>query len=289
MTIAITGATGHLGRLVIDELLKHTNAEEVVALARDTTKAADLASRGVEVRLFDYDQPQTLAPALVGADRLLLVSGNAIGQRVPQHAAVIEAAKVAGVPFVAYTSVLHADTAETLAVVPEHVETERLLADAHFTVALLRNGWYSENLVEVAKQAADSGFLLTSAGGGLQFTASRADFAAAAAAVLTAETARATTYELAGDTGFTQDEFARMVSELTGKPVTVNHVSYQEHRAALTEASLPQGLVDFLVSTDQAISEGELADPDPGTLSRLIGRPTTPLRDTLAKVVVTSG
>lgn len=284
MTIAITGATGQLGRLVIDELLTRTTADHIVALVRDTSKAADLAARGVETRQFDYDQPGTLAPALEGVERLLLISGNAVGQRIPQHAAVIEAATAAGVPFVAYTSVLHADTAKLLAVAPEHVETERLLAEAPFTVALLRNGWYSENLIGAAQQAASSGTLLTSAGQGKQFVAPRADYAAAAAVVLTAQAATAATYELAGDNGFTQDEFAQLVGELAGRAIAVEQVSAEEHRAALENAGLSDALIGFLVSTDAAIAAGELADPDPGTLSRLIGRPTASLRDTLAPV-----
>lgn len=282
MTIAITGATGNLGRLVIDQLLERTGADQIVALARDTTKASDLAARGVEVRPFDYDRPETLASALTGIDRLLLISGNAVGQRLSQHSAVIEAAKTAGVPFVAYTSVLHADTAKYLAVAPDHVETEKLLAEAPFTVALLRNGWYSENTIDAAKQAADSGVLLTSAEDGRQSAAPRADFAAATAVVLTAEPAEAGTYELAGDTGFTQDEFAQIVGELSGTTISVQNVPAEEHRAKLAAANLPDGAIDFLVSTDQAIAAGELADPSPGTLSRLIGRQTTPLRDTLA-------
>lgn len=282
MTIAVTGATGQLGRLVIEELLARASPDQIVALARDTSKAEDIADRGVEVRAFDYDQADALAPALAGVDRLLLISGNAIGQRIAQHTAVIEAATAAGAPLVAYTSVLHADQAKTLAVAPEHVETERLLEGAPFAVALLRNGWYSENLVDAATQAADSGSVVTSARDGEQFTASRRDFAAAAAVVLTAETDPAGVYELAGDQGFTQDEFARIVGELTGKTIAVTQVSADEHRAALAAAGLPAGLVEFLVSTDLAIADGELADPDPGTLSRLIGRPTTPLRETLA-------
>ena len=285
MTIAVTGATGQLGRLVIDELLTRTSADQIVALARDTAKAADLAERGVEVRAFDYSQPVGLAAALNGVDRLLLISGNAIGQRVQQHTAVIEAATVARVPLVAYTSVLHADTAKTLAVAPEHVATEQLLAEAPFDVVLLRNGWYSENVVEAAKQAAATGVILTSAGDGQQFTAPRADYAAAAAAVLTAETVEPATYELAGDEGWTQDDFAQIISELSGKAVAVQQVSAAEHQAALAAAGLPEGVIGFLVSTDAAIADGELADPAPGTLSRLIGRPTTPIRDTLAEAL----
>lgn len=285
MTIAVTGATGQLGRLVIDELLARTSADQIVALARDTAKAADLAARGVEVRAFDYSQPEGLVAALNGVDRLLLISGNAIGQRVQQHTAVIEAATVAGVPLVAYTSVLHADTAKTLAVAPEHVATEQLLAEAPFDVVLLRNGWYSENVVEAAKQAAATGVILTSAGDGQQFTAPRPDYAAAAAAVLTAETVEPATYELAGDEGWTQDDFAQIISELSGKAVAVQQVSAAEHQAALAAAGLPEGVIGFLVSTDAAIADGELADPAPGTLSRLIGRPTTPIRDTLAEAL----
>ena len=254
-----------------------------MALARDTAKAADLAERGVEVRAFDYSQPEGLAAALNGVDRLLLISGNAIGQRVQQHTAVIEAATVARVPLVAYTSVLHADTAKTLAVAPEHVATEQLLAEAPFDVVLLRNGWYSENVVEAAKQAAATGVILTSAGDGQQFTAPRADYAAAAAEVLTAETVEPATYELAGDEGWTQDDFAQIISELSGQAVAVQQVSAAEHQAALAAAGLPEGVIGFLVSTDAAIADGELADPAPGTLSRLIGRPTTPIRDTLAE------
>ncbi|MGO1591930.1 MAG: SDR family oxidoreductase [Ancrocorticia sp.] len=282
MTIAITGATGQLGHLVIEELLERTTPDQLIALARNTEKASDFAAQGIEVRTFDYDQPETLAPALKGVDRLLLISGNAIGQRIPQHTAVIEAAKTAGVPFLAYTSVLHADTAKSLAVAPEHVATEKLLAEAPFTVALLRNGWYTENVIDTAKQAAETGSLLTSAADGRQFAAPRKDYAAAAAIVLTAAEAPAATYELAGDTGFTQDEFAQTVSELSGKDIAVQHVSAEDHRAALAQAGLPDGVIDFLVSTDVAISDGELADPQPGTLSLLLGRPTTPLRDTLA-------
>ncbi|WP_018135714.1 SDR family oxidoreductase [Acaricomes phytoseiuli] len=283
MVIAITGATGQLGRLVVDELLARTAPDQIIALARDTAKAGDLAARGIDVRTFDYDQPETLAPALEGVDRLLLISGNAIGQRVAQHTAVIEAAKSANVPFVAYTSVLHADSAKTLTVAPEHAETEKLLAAAPFTVAVLRNGWYSENLIPGARQAAESGTLLTNAGDGEQFTASRDDYATATAIVLTAEEPRGAIYELAGDSGVTQDELARIITDVSGKPVAVQQVSADEHRAALIAAGLPEAAADFVVSTDTAIAGGELADPEPGTLSRLIGRPTTPLRETLAE------
>jgi len=284
MTIAFTGATGHLGALVAHALLARTSPDQLVALARDPHKdsARALADRGIDVRAFDYDAPQTLAPALEGVDRLLLISGNAIGQRVPQHQAVIDAATKAGVPFLAYTSFLHADQASLIAVAPDHQATEKLLAAAPFAVALLRNGWYTENYLDTARQAAESGTLLTSAGTGLVSSAARADYAEAAAVVLTAPEATAATYELSGDIAWSQAEFAVITSEVSGKPVTLQDVPADRHREILSQAGLPQGAIDFVVGTDQAIAAGELEDRTPGTLSRLLGRPTTPLRDVLA-------
>lgn len=283
MTIAVTGATGHLGSLTVDALLGRVPASDVVALVRDTGRAGSLVARGVGVRHFDYDQPGTLAPALEGVDRLLLVSGNAVGHRVPQHRAVIEAATAARVPFLAYTSVLHADIA-TGPVSPEHRATEALLAEAPFEVALLRNGWYSENYVPTAQQAAGTGEVLTSAGSGRVASAARADYAAAAAAVLTASEPRPGTFELSGDHAWDLKEFARIVSELSGREVHVHDVTPEEHLRLLLDAGVPEGGAQFVVGTDQAISLGELADT-PGTLSELIGRPTTPLADTLAPVL----
>lgn len=285
MTIAFTGATGHFGNLLADELLARTDATNLVALARDPEKASNLADKGIEVRAFDYDQPDALAPALEGVDRLLLVSGNAIGQRTPQHKAVIDAAAEAGVGFFAYTSFLHTDAASIIAVAPEHQETEALLAKAPFDVALLRNGWYTENFEDLATQAASTGTLLGSAGDGRIASATRQDFAAAAAVVLTSETPEAGTYELSGDTRFTLEDLARTISEVSGTEVTVNNVSSDEHRKILLESGAPEGLVDFLVSTDAAIAAGELDDTNPGTLSTLIGRPTTPLADVVAQWV----
>lgn len=286
MTIAVTGSTGHLGGLVIEALLEHLPAPRVLALARDTTRARALADRGVEVRTFDYDRPDTLAPALEGVDRLLLVSGNAVGHRVPQHRAVIEAASAAGVRFLAYTSVLHADTA-TGPVAPEHRETEAILAHAPFEVALLRNGWYSENYLPTAQQAVASGEVLTSAGSGRVASAARADYAAAAAAVLAADTPRPGTYELSGDHAWDTTELARTIASLSGHEVRVHEVSPDEHLRLLVGAGVPEGGAEFVVGTDRAISRGELADT-PGTLSALIGRPTTPLADTLRPALTQS-
>lgn len=282
MTIAFTGATGQLGSLVATALLERTGAENLVALVRNPEKAADLVEKGIEVREFDYDRSETLVPALDGVDRLLLISGNAIGQRVPQHRAVIEAATDAGVGFVAYTSFLHADEARIIAVAPEHQETERLLVDAPFTVALLRNGWYTENFEDLVRQAAVSGVLLGSIGEGRIASASRKDYAEAAAAVLTADDAEDAVYELSGDEPWTLADLARLISEKTGGLVESRNVSSEEHRHILLNTGVPAAAVDFLVSTDQAIAAGELDDRAPGDLSRLIGHPTTPLSEVVS-------
>ncbi|MFT3716170.1 MAG: SDR family oxidoreductase [Gordonia sp. (in: high G+C Gram-positive bacteria)] len=281
MTIAFTGATGHLGQLVADALLTREEAGNIVALARDPQKASDLAAKGIQVRAFDYAQPDGLAAALDGVDRLLLISGTEFGQRVAQHQAVIDAATQAGVGFLAYTSFLHADDAPLIAVAPEHVETEKLLADAPFPVALLRNGWYTENYEDAARQAAESGVLLGATGGGRISSAARRDYADAAAAVLTGDPTAAT-YELAGDRSWSLDDLAAAITTASGTPVQAKDVSADELRTALTGAGLPAPLIDFLVGTDQAIAAGELEDPNPGELSRLIGRPTTPLSETVA-------
>jgi NAD(P)H dehydrogenase (quinone) len=281
MTIAFTGATGHFGRLLADALRARTSADNLVALVRDPGKAVDLEAQGIEVRAFDYDQPAGLVPALRGVDRLVLVSGNAVGQRIPQHRAVIEAAAEAGVGFVAYTSFLHTDTAKIIGVAPEHRATEQLLADASFPVALLRNGWYTENFEQMAQQAASTGTLLGSAGTGRISAATRKDLAEAAAVVITAEQPKPATYELAGDRSFTLADLARVVSEASGARIVYRDVSAEEHTKALADAGLESWLVDFFVGTDQAISAGELEDPEPGTLSSLIGHPTTPLAETV--------
>ena len=282
MTIAFTGATGQLGTLVAQELLKRTSADQLVALVRDPAKAENLAGAGIDVRKFDYDEPEGLTSALQGIDRLLLISGNAVGQRVPQHTAVIEAATAADVGFVAYTSFLHTDTTEINAVAPEHVETEKLLAAAPFDVALLRNGWYIENFADRVAQAVDSGTLIGSANDGRISGAARNDFAEAAAVVLTAEDATDATYELAGDEAFTLADLAKVASTVSGKPVEYRNVPTDEYRAALTDAGTPPFFVDFLATTDESIAAGELEDPKPGTLSHLIGRPTTPVAEIVA-------
>lgn len=278
MTIAVTGATGALGTLVVDALLERVPATEIVALVRDLEKAVPLAEKGVTVRHFDYDQPQSLARELDDVTDLLLISGNAVGQRFDQHRAVIDAAVTAGVRRLVYTSVLHADTA-TLPVAPEHVQTEQYLADAGIAHVLLRNGWYHENYLGELQTAPSTGTVLTSAGDGRVASAARADYAAAAAIVLTTPEAQPV-YELSGDVAWSFDDLAAALSEVTGTQIEVARVDADSQRETLLGAGLDAGLVEFIVAVDAGIAAGELADVN-GQLSSLIGRPTTPLVEVL--------
>lgn len=279
MTIAVTGATGALGTLVVDTLLARTAPDTVVALARDTTKAAALADRGATVREADYDRPATLPAALDGVDTLLLISGNVPGEgRVAQHRAVIDAAKAAGVGRIVYTGILGGPgTANPLAA--DHVRTEELLAQSGVPHTVLRNGWYNENYASALDAAAKTGAVLTSADGGRVASAARADYAEAAAAVLTAETPKPV-YELSGDTAWTQGDLAAALAEVLGAPVAVHHTTTSGHVQALTGAGLDEGTARFVAAIDAAIAAGALATTT-GELSALIGRPTTPLVDTL--------
>lgn len=277
---AVTGASGQLGQLVLHALIAKVDPGTIVALVRDPAKLAAFAAQGVVVRRFDYDAPETLAPALEGVDRLLLISGNEIGKRVPQHQAVIEAAKAAGVGFIAYTSILHADTIP-LALANEHRATEALLRESGVPHALLRNGWYTENYLPGAFSALEHGVLLGSAGEGRISTATRADYAEAAAMVLAGKGLGGQVYELAGDEGFTLAEFAAAISGIAGKAIPYRDLPEAEYRAVLEGAGLPAPLAAALADSDAKAAEGALFD-DGHALSGLIGRPTTPWRETLA-------
>lgn len=275
---AVTGASGQLGRLVVEALLGKVAARDIVALVRNPESVADFAAKGVVVRVFDYDAPETLAPALAGVTRLLLISGNAVGSRVPQHRAVIDAAKAAGVALIAYTSILHGQ-ASPMALAAEHKATEDLLAASGLPTALLRNGWYTENYLMGAGPAIAHGVLLGSAGDGVISAASRADYAEAAAVVLTR--GEAGTFELAGDSGFTLAELAAALAEISGKPVAYQNLPQADYAKALEGAGLPAPFAAILADSDARAGEGALFD-DSHTLSSLIGRPTTPWRETVA-------
>lgn len=285
--IAITGATGQLGRLVIDALLaRNTPAKDVVALVRDPQKAKDLAAKGVTVRQADYSKPETLLPALAGVDRLLLISSNELGQRATQHRAVIGAAKTAGVKLLAYTSVLHADIS-TLGLAVEHRETEHDLRASGVPFTLLRNGWYTENYAASIPAALQHGAILGSAQNGKISSAARADYALAAAIVLTGNDSAVhagRAYELAGDHAYTLTEFAQAVATQSGKPVVYNDLPQAAYQAALAGFGLPEGVAELLANSDAAAAKGALFD-DSGVLSKLIGRATTPFADTIRTAV----
>lgn len=278
--IAITGATGQLGRLVIDALLQRVPASEVLALVRDPLKARDLTALGVTVRQADYSQPQTLATALVGVERLLLISSNEIGQRTAQHLAVIDAAKAAGVKLLAYTSVLRADTS-ALGLAAEHLATEQALSASGLDHVLLRNGWYSENYSAGLPTALEHGVLLGAAGQGRIASAARADYAEAAAVVLTSEGQAGRVYELAGDSAYTLEQLAAQTARQSGKPLVYQNLSQEEYQAALLGIGLPEGFAVLLADSDAAAAKGALFD-DGQQLSRLIGRGTTPIADSVA-------
>jgi NAD(P)H dehydrogenase (quinone) len=281
--IAITGATGQLGRLVIDALLKTVPATDIIAAVRSPEKAADLAALGVQVRKADYADTTTLASAFKGVSKLLLISSSEVGQRAAQHSAVIEAAKEAGVGLVAYTSILHADVS-TLGLAAEHKETEAMLKASGVPHALLRNGWYTENYVAGIAAALAHGVVMGSAGEGRIASAARADYAAAAAAVLTGVNQAGRIYELAGDTGYTLTEFAAEIARQSGKPVVYQDLPEADYKAALVSHGLPEGFAALLADSDAQAAKGGLFD-DSHQLSQLIGRATTPLATVVAAAI----
>lgn len=272
MTIAITGATGHLGRQIIAQLRQHIPATDIVALVRSPAKAADLA---VATRQADYTQPATLEAALQGVDTLMLISGNEIGQRAVQHANVITAAQRAGVKHIVYTSLLRADTSP-LNLAPEHVETEKMLKASGIAWTILRNGWYSENYTASIPAALELGAFYGSAGEGKIASAARADYAAAAVAVLTSTGHEGKTYELAGDQAYTLADLAAELSARTGRQIPYVNIPEADYAAALVKAGLPEGFAAAIASWDTGAAQGALFD-DGHQLSRLIGRNTTPL------------
>ena len=282
--IAVTGASGQLGRLAIQFLLSRHPAARILAIARDPAKIADLADAGVQVREGDYDRPDTLDAALAGVERLLLVSSSEIGKRAPQHQAVIDAAIRAGVGLVAYTSLLHADTSP-LGLAVEHVQTEQALQASGLPHALLRNGWYAENYTAGIAGALQHGVVLGSAGDGRLSLAARADYAEAAAIIMASDATQAgKVYELAGDHAITLTDFAALVARKTGIPIAYQDLPQQDYRDALLSAGLPGFVADLLSDSDAGAAKGGLFD-DSGTLGRLIGRATTPIEDVIASAL----
>jgi NAD(P)H dehydrogenase (quinone) len=278
--LAITGATGQLGAFVIQSLLNKTDAHALVAAVRSPEKAADLKAKGVRVRQADYNQPATLATAFEGVDQVLLISSSEVGQRATQHQAVIDAAKAAGVRRVVYTSLLHGDQSP-LALADEHKTTEAALKASGLEYVILRNGWYSENYLGNVPTALEHGVLFGATGEGKIASAPRADYAEAAANVLLDKSvASGQVFELAGDSAYTLADFAAWISEFSGKTVTFNNLSEAEYRELLVKAGLPEGFAHILADSDVGASHGALFD-DSHTLSTLLGRPTTSMKQSV--------
>ena len=283
MKIAITGATGQLGHYVIQALLTKTDAQNIVALVRDLNKAQHLKAQGVELRHFDYDQTETLAPALEGIDKLLLISANEIGRRTPQHQAVIQAAQQSNVPYIAYTSLLNAD-ASTLGLSQEHRETEALIKNSGLTYTFLRNNWYTENYLAGLSHAIESGTLYGAANDGKISSASRIDYAEAAATVLISDAHENKIYELAGSTAFTLQDFANTISEVSGQAVQYKNLTSEQYHQGLVQAGLPTGLVDVIVDADVQTQTGAMFS-DSKDLEKLIGRKTTSIQEEITNTL----
>jgi NAD(P)H dehydrogenase (quinone) len=281
MSLVITATSGHLGRLVVESLLaRGTDPADIVATARDLDSISGLAARGVRTARLDYDEPTTVAEVVETGDILLLVSGSEVGRRAGQHASVIEAAKQAGVARIVYTSVLGATTTPLL-LAPEHKATEEALVASGVPFTILRNGWYTENYAGEIEKGRETGAITASVGDGRVASASRVDYADAAAVVLTGEGHEGAVYELSGDVAWSFDELAAAIAGIVGRDVVYTRMTPEEHAAVLTSAGLDEGTVGFVVGLDGDIRAGLLADTS-GDLARLIGRPTTPLAEGLA-------
>lgn len=280
---AVTGASGRLGRLVVDSLLEKISPNQIVALTRQPIKLADIAEKGVTVRPFDFDDKENLLSGLEGIERLLLISGPDIGQRERQHSAAIQAAKERGVKFIAYTSVLHADTCP-LNLASEHRATEKNLKESGLNYALLRHGWYTENTTMNATKEIARGTVNGSAGNGRQSTATRADFAAGDAAVLLDRSIVNQTIEFAGDEGYTMSEYAAVLSELSGTSITYVNMPGSEYREVLERDGLPRHVATLLAHASATSADSVMFD-DGCALSKFLGHPTTSLRSSVEQAL----
>jgi len=279
MSIVVTGATGHLGRHVVEQLLEKVPAGEITAVVRDEAKAAGLAARGVRLAVADYNAPETFDGLFQAGDKVLLISGNEFDKgRVQQHQVVIDAAKAAGVALLAYTS---APASLTAALADDHRATEKALLASGLPYSLLRNGWYHENYTENLAPVLEHGAVVQAAGDGRVSSASRADYAAAAVAVLTGEGHENSTYELGGDEAWSFADYAAELSRRTGREIAYTPVPVETLESILAGAGLPGPLAAVLAGVDASIEKGELV-VSTGDLSRLTGRPTTPLAEAVA-------
>ncbi len=279
--ILVTGASGQLGQLVIQALLKKVPAQQIIATVRNPAKAEHLKSLGIQIRQADYNQPESWPQALDGVTKLLLISGSEIGARIQQHKVVIDAAiKYGRLELLAYTSILHADKSPMI-LAQEHIATEKIIQESGIPYSILRNGWYTENYTGSAKSALEHGAVFGAAGDGRIASASREDYAEAAAQVLTINQPQKV-YELAGDSSYSLKDLALEISKQSGKQIVYNNLSEQDYKGLLIKVGLPEGFAGVLAQSDASAAKGSLYD-DTHQLSRLIGRNTTPMSTTLAQ------
>lgn len=284
MSIVVTGATGQLGRLAVQSLLERgVPAARIVATGRDVSKLADLEAKGVVVRELDFNDPASLESAFAGATKLIFVSGSEVGQRVQQHSNVVDAAAAAGVELVAYTSIPNADHTQLLLAV-EHRATEAAIRESGLPFVFLRNSWYLENYTAKLADALETGVVTGAAGDGRISAATRADYAAAAAAVVTEDGHAGKVYELGGDQAFTMTEFVEEITRLTGKQVSYQNLSFDDYVATFVGFGIPEAAAKVYADADAGIARGELYVPS-GDLGRLIRRPTTSLSEALASAL----
>jgi len=283
MKIGITGATGQLGRLIVDKLKDRISPENIVALVRTPEKIDD---KTIEARQFNYDVPDSLAKSLEGIDHLMLISGSEVGKRKQQHENVINAAKKAGVKWIVYTSLLHADSS-SISLAGEHRATEAALKASGIGIAhtILRNGWYTENYTSSIPASVKNGAIIGCAGEGKISSATREDYAEAAAVVLTSANQQGKVYELAGDKHYRLKELATEVSLQTGKDIPYQNITETEYVAILTSMGIPDEYAKTIVGFDTAASRNDLFD-DSKQLSQLIGRPTTALSQSVKEVLI---
>lgn len=281
MKIGITGATGHLGRLVVEKLKERVDPKIIVALVRTPEKVSDNA---IEARRFNYDEPDNLSKSLEGIDHLLLISGSEVGKRRQQHENVIKAAKQAGVKWIVYTSLLHADKS-TISLADEHRATEAALKASGIAHTILRNGWYTENYTASITASVKNGAFIGCAGEGKISSAARDDYAEAAVVVLTSVNQQGKVYELAGDKHYTLTELAAEVSRQTGIKIHYRNLTEQEYAATLTSFGMPDELAKAIAGYDAAASRNDLFD-DSKQLSQLIGRSTTTLAQSIKEALI---
>lgn len=280
MKIAVTGATGNLGSLIIESALtRGVAAGDITAIVRDESKAAALSKKGVLLRVAPYEDEAALTAALQEVDRLVLVSGSEVGQRLAQHTNIINAAKAAGVQFIAYTSLLNVETSE-LGLAPEHLGTEQLLAESGIDYALLRNGWYWENYASAIDSGQATGKFFGAAGSARVSGAARLDYAEAAAAVVLSNDSAGKTYELAGSPSLSYQDIADEVAKVIGRDVTYVNQSVAEYQATLESFGVPSEVAAMFAEMDPAIEKGALYS-ESTDLQDLIGRPTTPAAEAL--------